>query len=331
MVKKSLNPVKIDYKKCIVENRLLQIRNDKIVDLADPLKVWTLEINAKDSKKVVDFIRRTMQPNDPVPLMHIKRIKKADIQKKTLRVVLCSVEMIREKQCVISLLKQLGPNFQYNNLNDTHFVPRQAAPTKELVLEWSDKYWPLSWYGNPNDQILNDYTFDMNAIKLLLEQIAIKATEELNSGNCYPIVSLFVDPKDIENPIIAVDRRTNTDFTILEHSIMSGIKAVAEKESKRREQVAKRVKKDTGSVYLCSDFDVYTTHEPCSMCSMALIHSRIKRCIFVQPMPKTGCLKTESGNNYCMHNNRNLNSKYEVFQWIGSEYPVPQIPEDTCC
>lgn len=36
MVKKSLNPVKIDYKKCIVENRLLQIRNDKIVDLADP-------------------------------------------------------------------------------------------------------------------------------------------------------------------------------------------------------------------------------------------------------------------------------------------------------
>lgn len=36
MVKKSLNPVKIDYKKCIVENRLLQIRNDKNIDLADP-------------------------------------------------------------------------------------------------------------------------------------------------------------------------------------------------------------------------------------------------------------------------------------------------------
>lgn len=36
MVKKSLNPVKIDYKKRIVENRLLQIRNDKTVDLADP-------------------------------------------------------------------------------------------------------------------------------------------------------------------------------------------------------------------------------------------------------------------------------------------------------
>lgn len=32
MVKKALNPLKIDFKKCIIEDRLLQIRNENNVD-----------------------------------------------------------------------------------------------------------------------------------------------------------------------------------------------------------------------------------------------------------------------------------------------------------
>lgn len=263
--------------------------------------------------------------------MHVKRIMKADVEKKILRVIICSVEMVHEREGIISLLERLGPCFQYSHLKDTHCVPRQAAPTKELVLEWSEKYWPLTWYGNPNDQILNDYIFDMDFIRFVLGKISARATEELSNGNQYPIVTAFVNPRDTKNPIIEVDRRTNPNYTVLEHSIMSGIKSVAEREARRRAQVNKGEKKDDGSVYLCSEFDVYTTHEPCSMCSMALIHSRIKRCIFVQPMSKTGCLKTESGNGYCMHNNRNLNSKYEVFQWIGNEYSVPDISDHICC
>ncbi|KAI9670001.1 MAG: tRNA-specific adenosine deaminase subunit tad3 [Alyxoria varia] len=40
--------------------------------------------------------------------------------------------------------------------------------------------------------------------------------------------------------------------------------------------------------YLCLDLVVYTTHEPCICCAMALVHSRIGACVFETGMLDTG-------------------------------------------
>ncbi|CDO93370.1 unnamed protein product [Kluyveromyces dobzhanskii CBS 2104] len=328
MVKKHQNPTKIDFIHGIVEDCLWQIRDTKNVDIPDLVEAWSIDVRPKESKSVIPFVR-SIQDEDPVSFIHVKRIKK--LNNDTLRVLISSKKYIPDRTSFDDLLA--GVDFQYDNIKCDNKVPRMGPSTKKLMVEWSEKFWPLVWRGNPNDQILNDYVFDVQEIRSTLTQIAEESRKiQGSSTEQLPIVSAFVYP-NIGKVIFSKDYRHNR--SPLDHSIMVGINQVATEEQGRRDRVqngtASEEEKSQKETYLCLDFDVYTTHEPCSMCSMALIHSRVKRCIFVNPMPVSGSLKPDSGDSYCMHSNRDLNSKYEVFQWVGDNLQVPDIDSALCC
>ncbi|SCU87560.1 LAFA_0E07492g1_1 [Lachancea sp. 'fantastica'] len=322
MVKKNQNPHRINYQEGIINDCLLQVRNSSESDEPNLKAVWTVSIRAKDSQQFIKFIREVVQDYDPIAFQHIKRIKKGE-QSGFLSVIVCSKLLAEQQDDFLELMKQ--STFDFFDVSDKFEVPSTAPSTKELSLEWSELYWPLVWRGNPNDQIMNDYVFDMPFIKKMLDAISTEAAEQAKSSSNHPVVSAFVNPKT-KKVIFSTDSRCSS--SPLEHSIMQGIRSVAASEHKRQLIEDKQTEDET---YLCLNFDVYTTHEPCSMCCMALIHSRIKRCIFLQPMRQTGALESQSGDGYCMHNNHALNSKYEAFRWIGPEYPVPKIASGICC
>ncbi|KAL4457356.1 hypothetical protein ABPG75_012221 [Micractinium tetrahymenae] len=62
--------------------------------------------------------------------------------------------------------------------------------------------------------------------------------------------------------------------------------------------------------YLCTGYDAYLVHEPCVMCAMALVHSRLRRVAFCLPSGRWGAL----GGAYALHAQRSLNHHYQVYR-----------------
>lgn len=80
--------------------------------------------------------------------------------------------------------------------------------------------------------------------------------------------------------------------------------------------------------YLCHDLEIYVSHEPCVMCSMAILHSRFGRVIFGQRMPATGGLCSERGSEQTLPSEglghglfwrKELNWSLLAWQWVSRE------------
>ena len=71
--------------------------------------------------------------------------------------------------------------------------------------------------------------------------------------------------------------------------------------------------------YLCVDLEMYLTHEPCLMCSMAIVHSRFSRCIFLQKTPASGGFAADSGLGYGLFWRSELNWKLLCWEWTNAK------------
>uniref|UniRef100_A0A8C1RS35 Adenosine deaminase tRNA specific 3 n=1 Tax=Cyprinus carpio TaxID=7962 RepID=A0A8C1RS35_CYPCA len=69
--------------------------------------------------------------------------------------------------------------------------------------------------------------------------------------------------------------------------------------------------KETGQPYICTGYDLYVTGEPCVMCAMALVHTRIKRVFYGAPSTD-GAFRTK----YKIHLQKDLNHHFEVYEGV---------------
>lgn len=70
-----------------------------------------------------------------------------------------------------------------------------------------------------------------------------------------------------------------------------------------------------GAHYLLTSLTLFTTHEPCIMCSMALLHSRVREVIFLRPMADTGGCGGHDGRGVCIPRLQGVNHRFSILRW----------------
>ena len=97
----------------------------------------------------------------------------------------------------------------------------------------------------------------------------------------------------------------------LRHSILNLTREVGEASFNQPEEPVSEGARQNGSNYLLTSRVLFTTHEPCVMCSMALLHSRAAKVIYLMPMDKTG----GCGGAACLPKLEGVNHKFGILRW----------------
>ncbi|EFA85078.1 cytidine deaminase-like protein [Heterostelium album PN500] len=216
-------------------------------------------------------------------------------------------------------------------------IPKNPPLTHDLWLEWN-KLWPMTFrvhcFSTPLVETLEDKEIvEMNTFMK-------KAIEQANIGKSLgfnPVGAVLVDPETNtihgagfdQTPGNHMNEITNTTTVkyhlspILSHCTMNLIHQLANQHIERCVQKSgtagmpalasmQQTPNSEDDAYLATDLYLYITREPCIMCSMALVHSRIKRVIFGAVQPNAGglggCLK--------VHTQKSINHRFQVYHGI---------------
>lgn len=310
----------IDFDNGVMYGVMQQIKQSNVAKASTEypgfITVWCCNIKPQQSKDFISFIREFITPYDNQGLTHLKRFQKIPNSHGTiLKSVIASGELFESKEELLDLLQSHAGSIIADDikLEDLYSlkVPSSSPPTKEMAVEWSEKYWPIAWKGNPNIQHLKGLKINIKHEKQVITKLLNSLRNHVISGTKSSPVATIIR-RDGENESLESSTLVTTydcsRLHPLDHSIMVGIKEMAEKERQSREQTPPQDLLHTN--YLLTNLTIYTTHEPCVMCSMALVHSRIDRIIYIKPMNNGGL---ES--NYQLGDRDGLNWKFDIWRW----------------
>jgi tRNA-specific adenosine deaminase 3 len=201
-------------------------------------------------------------------------------------------------------------------------VPARAPLTRA---EWEDctQVWPSSWRipeGNKACIVTETVSDDLQAY-FESSMLKVLAHSDIH-GACN--VAMIINPESGEVAATAIDE---TESHPLGHAVMCAIrdaaaKDLASREEEETESQRKRARVEsevvgidtstsapTGGLYMCTGLDCFVVVEPCAMCAMGMVHSRINRVIYCVRDMKLGVL----GGSHKLHAHRTLNHHYEVY------------------
>ncbi|KAG2100418.1 uncharacterized protein F5147DRAFT_710294 [Suillus discolor] len=286
------------------------------------MQAWAVDIsNSKYIATMLKWLKQSGLESDT--LSHLKRIRKRDSISTLLLSVSSSVP-------VLPTNIDIGGPYQIS-------VPCHPALTQtSLILKntlWPTVYAPRRKW-EPEKWSIAKVQWARDAINHILRN-----TAETASSDELPVVAYvpkpFEDEALLSRSFTAKDTRISTGHP-LRHAAMNIIRNVADwrAQTSPADPLSDTPKPATspsngslgisdtscnGVNYLLTGLTLFITHEPCIMCSMALLHSRVKEVFYIVPMPRTG----GCGGSACLPALKGVNHRYSIAHWRQKEGNAP--------
>lgn len=297
------------------------------------------------NKKDTSILIKELALLYPLPgLKHIKRVRGSKGSSHPLEIIVCLASDLSKdckKDIDISALLPSG-RFNYDSLGDPFLVRIPAcAPLTRAQFDRASKHWPTSFHEDKQITVALKGQLFTNTQKTRMHaymMAAVGAAKTAQKSCMEAVGAVLVDPET--ERVIAVGHDCRRNSHPLHHAVMVCIDLVAHQQgggayiydkypacqftlsnslhspshdtmpnSLLQQGVA--ISEDRGQPYICTGYDLFVTREPCLMCAMALVHSRIGR-VFYGATSADGALGTK----YKIHTQKDLNHRFEVFKGV---------------
>lgn len=288
-------------------------------------------LNKKETSRLVRELNGVYPLNG---LQHIKRVRacKEEGSPHPLEVLVCLISDATDIKAV-SIESLLPPEgVRCDGLGEPFVVKVPARPPlTRPQFELASKHWPTSFHEDKQVTVaLRGELFSppQKATMHMYMMSAVAAAKAAKEMGMEAVGAVVVNPST--ERIIAVGHDCRADHP-LHHAVMVCIDLVARSQGggcysfdKYPSCYFASPTSDTfdsvpdteasSQPYICTGYDLYVTQEPCVMCSMALVHSRIGR-VFYGTTAADGALGTK----FKVHSQKDLNHRFEVYRGVLSK------------
>ncbi|XP_061547979.1 probable inactive tRNA-specific adenosine deaminase-like protein 3 [Phycodurus eques] len=251
-------------------------------------------------------------------LQHVKRVRATKAEEGLphfLEILLCLVSEVPDSDLFSVRCDGLGDPFVVK-------VPARPPLTRPQF-ELASKHWPTSFHEDKQvTDALRGESFSpgQKAQMHTYMSAALAAAQEGKALGMEAVGAAVVDP--VSEKIVAVGHDCRGQHP-LHHAVMVCIDLVARGQGggcyrldlyPACRSILTPVSDSAQQPYICTGYDLYVTREPCVMCAMALVHSRIGR-VFYGAAFADGAL----GSKYKIHTQKDLNHRFEVYKGVMSQ------------
>ncbi|XP_063085014.1 probable inactive tRNA-specific adenosine deaminase-like protein 3 [Cavia porcellus] len=288
-------------------------------------------------KRQTSRLLREVAAVHPLPAQpHLKRVRPRPGAHgaPALELLLCLAGPAPGPRSLAELLPE--PSVDPHGLGPPFLVPVPARPplTRDQFEE-ARTHWPTAFHEDKRvTSALAGQLFSAGERVAMQDHMAraVRAARQALAQGFRAVGAVVVDPA--EDRVLATGHDCRSAASPLLHAVMVCIDLVAQGQARgaydlrahptctfspaaappARAGAVRKLEEEEdedGQPYVCTGYDLYVTREPCAMCAMALVHSRIRRVFYGAASPD-GAL----GTCFRVHARPDLNHRFQVFRGV---------------